>query len=940
GRHTENAGSLSAAVVWSRLPPAAARALLLSSDGGERLTRLASLLDADPSLDPALAPVVSDIALAAWECDFLSAQSASLARSLHKKRPFLRGEAEAFSAVCAALRPNRTSRADEVNARVNAGDIEAAKELTSAYAAREPGNLFWLRFAAWLGLQRGHLDWYEPWLAKLPMPAAFAQAFLADYAFAREDYARAAKLYAGAFARCALPVWLTREGECRLRLGERDAAGACWRKAFALRPWQSNLLFRLSDIERGDDIPGDPPAGKGEILLYSWNHAADLDACLAALARSRLGDCGVTLLDNGSEDDTPAVARLWRERLGEKMRLVTLPTNIGAPAARNWLLTLESSRAADWVVFLDDDALVPPEWLGLFGTAARRHPGAGVIGCRVVDRDAPMTMQSVDWQMEKTRGDNPFVEMAAHRNAPDFGQYSYLRQAVSVTGCCHLLTRKSLENTGGFDLRFSPSQFDDLERDLRSCGKGRFCLYQGHLRVRHCRRDTNPWLSANVVGNRTKLGVLYPAGPLESIMNRGAELLAEDLLSRLDETGYGRGKSEDDAKERYEQLLLLGRNSKRRPDLVVFLGHNQGALIDNVKYLFLHAATRDYGFESVFLTRHVDELRTLLDMGLPAARMDGGAVKTMTSAGVVVMDDLPSTIMDIFCLGVGAQILQLWHGIPLKKIGLPEIESGVNMPLDKADFLRFAYSCSDVVLSTSPWVTETLFSKVFKAREFVELGYPRNDALLRPLEKFDLLNADVDCYTALRQHKRNGGKVIVYMPTWRDTALNFLDEQGNFVLDGQQLGEFCSRHNALFVLKLHPYIEDAQMGDVPGVVRYGSRQDIYPVLPLADVLVTDYSSIYFDYLLLDRPIVFFAYDLRRYLAKDREMFFPFEEMTPGPVAVTQAGMLEEARRILEDGRDAHGQARRELRERLFTHADAGASERICRYIAEKMVVGR
>jgi hypothetical protein len=58
------------------------------------------------------------------------------------------------------------------------------------------------------------------------------------------------------------------------------------------------------------------------------------------------------------------------------------------------------------------------------------------------------------------------------------------------------------------------------------------------------------------------------------------------------------------------------------------------------------------------------------------------------------------------------------------------------------------------------------------------------------------------------------------------------------------------------------------------------------------------------------------------------------------VAVTQAGMLEEVRRILEDGRDVHGQARQELRARLFTHADAGASERICRYIAEKMVIGK
>ena len=397
------------------------------------------------------------------------------------------------------------------------------------------------------------------------------------------------------------------------------------------------------------------------------------------------------------------------------------------------------------------------------------------------------------------------------------------------------------------------------------------------------------------------------------------------------------GNIVDNSPEYFEQLLTLGTVSERRSDLVVFLGHNQGALIDNVKYLYLHAATGNYGFEPVFLTRHADELRALKDMGLPAGRMDSSAVKTLTTAGVVVMDDLPSEIMDAYCLGVGALKLQLWHGIPLKKIGFPEVESGVNMPQDKADYLRFAYACTDVVLSTSPWVTETLFSKVFKAKAFIELGYPRNDVLLRPLEKFDLLNADTECYAALRRHKRKGGKIVVYMPTWRDTGLNFLDEQGRFVLNPQALSEFSVRHNVLFLLKLHPYIDDRQLDNLPGVIRYGSRQDIYPALPLADALITDYSSVYFDYLLLDRPIVFFAYDLGRYLAKDREMFFPFEEMTPGPVATTQEAVLEELHRILEDGHGAHQIERQELRDRLFAHRDAGSSERICRYIAEELL---
>ena len=532
--------------LWRKLPPHLAAALLFSGDGEERLCRLSARLLESMGDSPRndMVALFSDIALAAWECSLLSGRAAFVVHQVQEQRPFLAGQAAVFSAACAALRPADTGRADEVNAAVRAGDIETAKKLTDAAARAEAGNVFWLRFAAYLGIHLGNLDWYEPWLAKLAMPGGFAAVFLADYAFARTDYARAADLYARAFERTALPGWLAREGECRLRLGMREEARRCWSKALALRPWQINLRLRLTDLERGADIPGPPPEGQGEILLYSWNHGPDLDKALAALAASDLGACAVTVLDNGSADTTADVIRGWRERFGERLRTLALPTNVGAPAARNWLLTLPSSQAADWVVFLDDDALVPPDWLGHFGTALRLYPEAGIVGCRVVDMAAPLTIQSVDLHFDPEdpaaqsadQSDGQDAEPAgsgaagqggrnvtdSHMNGPDFGQYSYLRKAVSVTGCCHVLTRGNIDRVGLFDLRFSPSQFDDFERDLRSCAKGEYPVYQGHLQVRHIKRSgvmagISPWQQANVNGNLVKLWESYGAEAIRAI---------------------------------------------------------------------------------------------------------------------------------------------------------------------------------------------------------------------------------------------------------------------------------------------------------------------------------------------------------------------------------------------------------------------------------------
>jgi CDP-glycerol glycerophosphotransferase len=383
-----------------------------------------------------------------------------------------------------------------------------------------------------------------------------------------------------------------------------------------------------------------------------------------------------------------------------------------------------------------------------------------------------------------------------------------------------------------------------------------------------------------------------------------------------------------------EHFAQLGRMGKRRDDLVVFLGRAGGRLMDNVKYLYLHACAGGYGFHSFFFTKHLDEYELLKNSGLPVIRLDARGVKILADAGVIVMDDQPVHQAEAYLLGQDAHKIQLWHGIPLKKIGFPEVDSDINMSQKKAEHLCANSSGCETVASTSAWVTEQLFSKAFKADTFLELGYPRNDILLRAPQKNDLLNVDAECYAIVTRHRKSGGKVVVYMPTFRDTGLDFVDESGQPVLQPRELAEFAQTHGVLFLLKLHPYVEDRRLSAIPGVVRYPSHQDIYPLLPLADALVTDYSSVYMDYLLLNRPVHFFAYDQHRYCTQDRELFFPYEDMTPGPIARTQGALLADLHSSLVMGQDTREDERLALRAKLFTHVDACASQRICEHIRQ------
>jgi CDP-glycerol glycerophosphotransferase (TagB/SpsB family) len=106
------------------------------------------------------------------------------------------------------------------------------------------------------------------------------------------------------------------------------------------------------------------------------------------------------------------------------------------------------------------------------------------------------------------------------------------------------------------------------------------------------------------------------------------------------------------------------------------------------------------------------------------------------------------------------------------------------------------------------------------------------------------------------------------------------------------LDAFCEEHGFEFVFKFHPYERGAAAVAGRHLHVLDPHSDAYPLLPYMACLVTDYSSIYMDYLLMDRPVYFLVPDLRQYIAGDREIQFDFESMTPGPKFADWDGLLE------------------------------------------------
>ncbi len=529
--------------------PAEVRWLLLhGSVGRDHLLRVAATaLALVPSHEQgrALALLARDLLVSAWtEAPLDGDMALTLAQARLPREAQL---PEPLAGLLAAYRqfwqpPDAT---DPYFALSRPSDAPARAEVLAARAGAEPRNLFWkseawrlaVVHALWRPAEAVILD--GDWPRTLTPVRLLAQA---QFLLARGDAQ-------GALARLRelddlggmLPgaPGLELSGECLARLGQPKGAIRAWAACLEAAPWRVNTLLKLHDLATGLGQLQAMPQGGTAILLYTYNKAAELDATLRSLAASDTRGAPLWLLDNGSTDATPQVVSAWAERLGGRLNALRLPVNVGAPAARNWLLSLPEVLGHDFLVFLDDDVDLPADWLGRLGAAAAACPEASVWGCRVVDEQSRLVIQNVDYAPlapaeAAESGGRRLVLPQLHAALPDLGQFTYLRPCVSVTGCCHLLRTADIARTGGFDIRFSPSQCDDVERDLRVFLSGGHVCYQGHLAIGHKRRsglaaERGAAELGNATANTHKLETKHAPEAFQAIHKGGEALLERDL---------------------------------------------------------------------------------------------------------------------------------------------------------------------------------------------------------------------------------------------------------------------------------------------------------------------------------------------------------------------------------------------------------------------------
>lgn len=273
-----------------------------------------------------------------------------------------------------------------------------------------------------------------------------------------------------------------------LNMGEQKQARDLLCRSLALEPGQPHLIEQLAQHELQARPLPNPADYRVHILFYTFNKLDTTLATLHSLLASDIGDAHISLLNNGSiafspEEFSAGVARVAQ---GRPVEIIQLPVNIGAPAARNWLYRLPNVQEAEYIAFLDDDVLVPKNWLRMYIQDLCDYPDTCAVGPKGINPNPFRTIQYIY---------RYFQEVGEHKirftsNAPmvfDLGQYDGRRPCLSVMGCCHMFDRKRMARLGvpDFDVRFTPSQVDDLERDIQIWKHGGRVLYDGRVEVVH-----------------------------------------------------------------------------------------------------------------------------------------------------------------------------------------------------------------------------------------------------------------------------------------------------------------------------------------------------------------------------------------------------------------------------------------------------------------------
>lgn len=276
--------------------------------------------------------------------------------------------------------------------------------------------------------------------------------------------------------------------------------------------------------------------------------------------------------------------------------------------------------------------------------------------------------------------------------------------------------------------------------------------------------------------------------------------------------------------------------------------------------------------------------------------------------------------------------VQCWHGTPLKRLGydITNSDNAMNSVGEiqskyRTDAARFKYMVSPCQYVTEKFTSAWNLKETGKQDAILEIGYPRNDFLCKYTEE-DIVRVKKNLEIENVQKK-----ILLYAPTWRD---NQHDASKGYVyknpVDFKYLQEKLG-DEYIILFRAHYLVANSFDFSMYKDFLYdvSSYDDINELYIISDMLITDYSSVFFDYAILERPMLFYMYDMEEYRDEMRGFYLDVSEL-PGPIVTDEKSLVSEISDAQKHGVDCENV--KEFNKKFNLKNDGNAAERLVQII--------
>ena len=372
------------------------------------------------------------------------------------------------------------------------------------------------------------------------------------------------------------------------------------------------------------------------------------------------------------------------------------------------------------------------------------------------------------------------------------------------------------------------------------------------------------------------------------------------------------------------KLISRAKSSKIDDNLLIFGAQQGKAFIGNTKYLFLYL-NEFSDYECIWVSRSKEVVRELSEMGFNSLYAFTFKVfSKLRKARCVFITHGEGDVLPIK-FSKKTKLILTWHGNPIKKVGFDSASITVNR-YDAKILGIFSKDISYILVSSEDEKRKMETAYRVPLERIIVTGYTRHDFLSNRTEE------EINIFKERLGLPKEIKNIILYGPTFREEKIAKMPFSKTNMIE---LDNFLKESNSILIFKAHPGVNEIATIDLDNIIIPDSYVDPQELLLASDVLIFDYSSIMFEFLLTgNKPVISFPYDLEFY-KKERGFYYDYLKFIPAPIVYNIPDLIYHLKTI-KNWSSKYEERRRNVCKLVNTYNDGNSCKRVAEFLDLKL----